>query len=104
MGTVSVLVVEPQNSGLAIASFVLSCRVFGYDMEFAMVEAARSLCSGSDSLFGPFLATEHNQPCAEVYRTAGFTTAPGGWLLEQAATRQVAVPDWLKVRFAMPAL
>jgi predicted enzyme involved in methoxymalonyl-ACP biosynthesis len=52
-----------QNS-VEIAAFVLSCRVFGYGVETAILsERQRSFLIDRDRLVGRFLATTQNHLC-----------------------------------------
>ncbi|HEV2593866.1 MAG TPA: HAD-IIIC family phosphatase [Sphingomicrobium sp.] len=98
MGTIAVLLLTRSHECFEIPVFVLSCRVFGYGMEFAMLEESRKLAEQGTTIFGQFCTTEHNQPCHDVYPNAGFLPAPGGWELPLRPKLQIAVPDWLTVR------
>ncbi len=95
MGTISVLVAQREAGRLAIPYFVLSCRVFGYGMEFAILEAARTRAGPDAALFGRLVETPFNQPCRSVYAEAGFTQSEDGW--ERSAAVPIAVPAWLAV-------
>lgn len=97
MGTIAVLVVEQTADGLGIPVFVLSCRVFGYGMEFALLEQARRFARAGDDLFGALVETPFNQPCRDVYPTAGFHAVAGGWVYRDAAAAPIAFPSWLAV-------
>lgn len=103
MGTIAALVADETADGVAIPYFVLSCRVFGYGMEFALLEQARRLVRGG-ALIGPFQESEFNQPCRAVYAQAGFAAAPGGWRLDDAAAKTIAVPEWLSVNATVEPL
>ena len=97
MGTIAVLLVERAGGRLTIPAFVLSCRVFGYGMEYAILERARHMARPGEALFGAFDETPHNQPCRDVYPTAGFRPVDGGWQLDDAAGRSIDVPGWLTI-------
>ena len=97
MDTISVLLVERAGRGLTIPAFVLSCRVFGYGMEYAILEQARRMAERGEALFGVWEETPHNQPCRDVYPTAGFHRVAGGWQLDDAAAKPIAVPQWLTI-------
>jgi FkbH-like protein len=101
MGTISVLIAERGRDAVEIPVFVLSCRVFGYGMEMALLETVRDLAGGGQALFGHFIETDHNQPCHDVYPEAGFERVDGGWRRNGAAASPIAVPDWLAIE--MPA-
>jgi FkbH-like protein len=98
MGTIAVLLVTNSEKRLEIPIFVLSCRVFGYGMEFAILEEARSLARPGKDLLGLFTTTDHNQPSRDVYRSAGFVSVQKGWELKMASEVSVEVPGWLTLR------
>jgi FkbH-like protein len=95
MGTIAILIAERGPEGVTIPYYVLSCRVFGYGMEFAILEQARNLAAPGEALIGPFTETQFNQPCRDVYRDAGFAAVAGGWRMDDAAAKVIAVPEWL---------
>lgn len=103
MGTIAVLVAQREGGRLTIPTYVLSCRVFGYGMEFAILEEARKLALPGESLFGLFRETEHNQPCREVYPQAGFHAVPDGWQLDAADGAPIKQVAWLQVRAQVSA-
>jgi FkbH-like protein len=97
MGTIGILIAKRDGDGVTIPYYVLSCRVFGYGMEFAILEHARRLMVEDGPLFGPFAETAFNQPCRDVYRDAGFEQVEGGWRLANATRTAIPVPGWLKI-------
>jgi predicted enzyme involved in methoxymalonyl-ACP biosynthesis len=99
-----VLIAEREGDRLEIPFFVLSCRVFGYAMEFAILEHARRFAYPGEAIFGPFTETAFNQPCREVYPTAGFTQIEGGWLLDRASEKPIRIEPWLAVESALPII
>ncbi|QJU59808.1 HAD-IIIC family phosphatase [Sphingomonas sp. AP4-R1] len=103
MGTISVLIAERDKGRLTVPIYVLSCRVFGYGMEFAILEEARKLAVPGQAMFGPLAETPFNQPCREVYPDAGFVPAEGGWLRENAERAPIAVESWLMIDSTIPA-
>lgn len=102
MGTVSALAVERRGGYLVIDAFVLSCRVFGYGMEFAILEAVRQLAKSSDVIQGTLVHTPHNQPCHGVYPAAGFVQDERGW--QRSGTGPIAIAPWLNVMIDVPDL
>lgn len=96
MGTISVLIAEQQPDQVVISTFVLSCRVFGYAMEYAIIEALCSAIPAGVKIAGAFEETPHNQPCHAVYPQAGFHRVDGGWLRDENAS-PITVAEWLKV-------
>jgi FkbH-like protein len=97
MGTISVLIAEREGGQLAVPYFVLSCRVFGYAMEFAILEYARRFARPGEAMFGPFAETAFNQPCRDVYSTAGFMPIEGGWQLADADAKPIHIEPWLTI-------
>lgn len=89
MGVVSILVLE----GEEILVWVLSCRVFGFGIETALLNVARRT---SSVLHGSIVETPNNQPCREVYATNGFEkTGEGTW--EWRSETIPPDPAWLTV-------
>lgn len=78
MGTISVAVVEETARGIEIPAFVLSCRVFGYGMEDALINLLKRWRPGT-SIFGHFKETAHNEPCRTTYPRNGFTWENSEW-------------------------
>lgn len=97
-GLVSAMILRPnpeQPKALEIENWVMSCRVFGRELEFeAMniaVEVARQ--RGVQALYADYIATSKNDVIKELYPSLGFasvspTTATNGatrWVLDLAA-------------------
>jgi FkbH-like protein len=81
-GLVSVLIARRDRQvpgALEIANWVMSCRVFGRQLEDEamniLVEMARA--RGAQSLRGAIIATRKNGVIAELYRNLGFEPEPG---------------------------
>ena len=83
MGVVCCCVAKLEADALHVPVFVLSCRVFGYGVETAVLErlkqdAARHF--GAPRLRGQLVHTDHNKPCRSMYADHGFREqAPGVW-------------------------
>jgi FkbH-like protein len=80
MGNVGIAIVTFNADHVRIPVFVLSCRVFGYGVETALLsEAVRRAKhkGGNESLPGPVIgdykANAQNHPCRNMYRDHGFT-------------------------------
>jgi FkbH-like protein len=80
MGNVGIAIVTFNADHVRIPVFVLSCRVFGYGVETALLsEAVRRAKNkgGNTSLPGPVIgdykANAQNHPCRNMYRDHGFT-------------------------------
>jgi len=81
-----------------IPVFVLSCRVFGYGVETAMLAQMSRLCmqAGMPKLIGRFRATSQNHPGREMYRDHGFQ--PSGNDFVWACDTTIADVPWATVR------
>jgi FkbH-like protein len=104
-GLVSVMLLRPavEPGVLEIDTWVMSCRVFGRQLEHeAMsiaVEAARK--RGIKALRAEYIPTERNGVVADLFRELGFAAAPesppGGasrWILETA--EYIATPTYIR--------
>lgn len=100
MGTVAVMLLEVTPEAARIPLFVLSCRVFGYGIEHALLAAVMRLLSesgrGSLPLEGLYVETPHNEPCRKVYPENGFTWDGKVWRNANPTPRPD--PSWLKVQ------
>jgi FkbH-like protein len=101
MGVVCVAVVELGEEA-RIPIFVLSCRVFGYAFETAMLDAivdlARAASKGGRTVVrGAFRETSHNQPCRQMYPDHGFQWSGSEWVLEGEKVSTRPVPQWLSL-------
>jgi FkbH-like protein len=75
MGTVCVAVVTESEQVAEIPIFVLSCRVFGYGVETAMLNDIATRCgvgSKGKSLVGEYRPNTQNHPCKNMYADHGF--------------------------------
>ncbi len=94
MGIISVAVLQETARGVEIPVFVLSCRVFGFGMETALLNCIRNWRPGR-ALYGHFKETPYNQPCHKVYPQNGFDWRDGLWVSVEG--REIADPPWLAV-------
>jgi FkbH-like protein len=94
MGTISVAVVEETERGIEIPAFVLSCRVFGYGMEDALINLLKRWRPRT-TIFGQFKETPHNQPCRSTYPRNGFSWEQFEWVFRDGASASDA--PWLTV-------
>lgn len=95
MGIVSVLVARTANGIVDIEAFVLSCRVFGYGMETAVL---KRLADDHKELpiRGRIVETPVNDPCRSVFREHGFTDEGGNvWLLKPKS--EITLKPWLRM-------
>ncbi|MDF2231836.1 HAD-IIIC family phosphatase [Albimonas sp. CAU 1670] len=102
MGVISVLAADAAAEGsqgqVDVPAFVLSCRVFGYGAETALLaETLRWAESRGQGVRARIVPTLVNGPCREVYAEAGF--APAGenaWTWSPGDPIPQA-PEWLTV-------
>ena len=73
-GIVSVLIAEAMDAVAHIRLFILSCRVFKRDMEYAMLDSLIAVCArkGLAAIRGYYYSTERNGIVKELYKDAGF--------------------------------
>ncbi|MFA6700449.1 MAG: hypothetical protein WCS28_09815, partial [Thiomicrospira sp.] len=71
---VAALVVSVQGDQWCIDNFVMSCRVMGRSIEQAVINRLARLAEqqGVRRLCGRFIASERNQPVADLYAGLGF--------------------------------
>lgn len=100
MGIVSIAVVRESAERLEIPVFVLSCRVFGYRIEDAVLNAAkRRAAKASLPVVGHYRETPHNAPCRGVYPGNGFVWDGAAWVFSAAAgASPIGDARWLRVR------
>jgi FkbH-like protein len=80
MGTVCILIIQQEKNFLDILTFVLSCRVFGYGIEKAMLNQLKSFALNRNlPIRGRYLPTERNQPCEHVFRDNFFEFSEDYW-------------------------
>lgn len=93
MGIVGVLVVT-MGQAPEISHFVLSCRVFGFGLECAMVQSVLRAYAGTP-ITAQLVETPVNGPCRDVFEVNGFTHDGVQWIA--GAPDADAVPSWLTV-------
>jgi FkbH-like protein len=99
MGIVSIIVFEKKENSIEILVFVLSCRVFGYKVEVAILNEVkrRAQQKGVKEIRGEYIATASNSPCSLVYSDAQFVKKEGCWLFPVSDKIKVNEPEWLKI-------
>ncbi|WP_170133926.1 HAD-IIIC family phosphatase [Palleronia aestuarii] len=101
MGVIAVLVASYDDRGASIPVFVLSCRVFGYDVETVLLNTVKqdALARGCGLVAGWHVETMVNAPCRDTYAQNGFVETGGQWVWTEACPR-IDDPKWLDVRSA----
>lgn len=99
MGVVSIIVYEKKNKNINILIFVLSCRVFGYDVEVAILNQVKRFAQEAevDEIIGEYIETASNKPCSLVYSKAGFVKELQGWRYALTDSVGIRDPKWLKI-------
>jgi FkbH-like protein len=82
MGVISIAVYEETNRGIEIIAFVLSCRVFGYGIESALLSYIKQR-RPSAIIYGHFKKTPYNEPCHRTYPDNGFSWENSEWVLSE---------------------
>jgi FkbH-like protein len=105
-GLVSVMILRPDPvdaAAMEIDTWVMSCRVFGRQLEDEAMNIAveAALGRGARTVRARYLPTERNGVIADLYRNLGFDAAPGGaddktrqWELDLA--RYAARPTFIE--------
>ncbi len=94
MGQICVAVLEIGADQARIPAFVLSCRVFGYGMETAVINAIKRKAGGLP-IVGLYRETASNEPCRRMYPDNGFVWDGQAWTYEGSDVP--ADPSWLAV-------
>jgi len=98
MGTTCVAVVHVDAGEMRLLPFVLSCRVFGYGIERAVMNHLKLVAQqrGVRRVVGRYAPTPQNAPCKDFLADNGFTQEGGAWVMipDSAAMPN---PEWLRV-------
>jgi predicted enzyme involved in methoxymalonyl-ACP biosynthesis len=81
-----------------IPVFVLSCRVFGYGVETALlnhVKRSAGFPGRGKQILGRYVATAFNEPGQDTYARHGFTEEGDAWVYRGGGA--IEDPDWLTV-------
>ena len=98
MGTVSVAVTQERSDQIEIPIFVLSCRVFGYGVETALlnhIKRSAGFPGRGRQITGRYVTTAVNEPCRDTYAQHGFTQDGEMWVYRGEGA--IEDPDWLTV-------
>ncbi len=100
MGLICATLLDLTGHEISIPVFVLSCRVFGYGIEHAVLSAIKRLAHGelggkNRPIRGAYRETAHNEPCRRMYPESGFSREDGSWVIREVDDREY--PGWLAV-------
>jgi len=95
MGVVGIMRVDWHPDRIEIPIFVLSCRAFGFGIEYALLNAVRRLAPDSCPVVGHYKETQFNQVCREFYPTSGMRWDGSNWTarIEELSP----APEWLTI-------
>jgi len=109
-GLVGVVSAERFDAEMRIADFVLSCRVFGREIERVMVHAVveHARAEGTATVVAEYLPTPRNLPTLEFWRRSGFgeesTASPAepapSVVFRWSAARPYPAPDFIAIEHA----
>jgi len=97
MGVVGVMRVDLSEPHAEIPVFVLSCRVFGFGIEYALLNALRRLLPGDRQIIGHYRETQANGPGRQLYANSGFTWNGTHWTASVADLPPD--PAWLRIEY-----
>ncbi len=102
-GLVSAAVLKFGESSLEIEAFVLSCRVFGFGIETALMNAIKrmALAAERNAILARLVVTPHNTPCRDFLSDHGFRLAGDIWRCDSFSG--LVDPPWLAVSSAETA-
>jgi FkbH-like protein len=99
MGTTCIAVARFEASEARMLPFVLSCRVFGYGIEFAVMNQLKRIAvqRGAARIIGRYLPTPVNSPCKDFLVESGFASDGDQWVFDLANGPVLPEPAWLQV-------
>lgn len=98
MGVTCVAVTKQTRDQVELIAFVLSCRVFGYQFEYAMMNHIMRVVKErhAATLVGRYVATPQNMPCKDFFKNANFVESGDQWLFDLTKPLQ-ADASWIHV-------
>jgi FkbH-like protein len=82
-GLIAVALARPEGRSYRLDTFLMSCRVLGRKLEYALIERVVEHVrrAGAAMLYGEFVPTKKNAPAAAFLSDAGFVAVPdrAGW-------------------------
>ncbi len=101
MGVVGVMKVDLKQDRIEIPIFVLSCRAFGFGIEYALLNSIKRLAHEESIIVGHYKETQSNQPCRQLYPASGMRWNGASWMGKVAELPPD--PAWLKIENRIPA-
>jgi FkbH-like protein len=102
MGTTCVAVAEFGPTEMRILPFVLSCRVFGFGIEYGVMNHLRQIARqrGILRIIGRYKATPQNTPSKDFFASSGFVQLDDEVWSSDTAAESPRVPAWLMITVA----
>lgn len=101
MGVVGVMRVDRKPDGIEVPIFVLSCRAFGFGIEYALLNSVKALVRGDHAIVGLYKETQFNEPCRKLYPASGMRWDGTRWIGRIADLP--SDPAWLKIESGITA-
>jgi predicted enzyme involved in methoxymalonyl-ACP biosynthesis len=96
MDCISILIAVEKLDYIEIPIFVLSCRVFGYRAEDAILNVVKGRAKTLNKpIIGIYKETMYNSPCKEVYKNNGFELRNGKWIFDDFSAALIQA-EWFK--------
>ncbi len=95
MGVVGIMRVDWHSGRIEVPIFVLSCRAFGFGIEYALLNAVRKLAPGDCRVVGHYKETPFNQVCRQFYPASGMRWDGSNWIARIAELPPD--PSWLTI-------
>ena len=100
MGVVGVMRIDRKLDRVEIPIFVLSCRVFGFGIEYALLNSVKRLAADGQGIVGHYKETQFNQPCRQLYPASGMHWMGSSWV--GRVGELPPDPVWLTVENRIP--
>jgi FkbH-like protein len=104
-GIIACMVCRKDGNSWLIDTFVMSCRVFGRNVEDAFVQAIREKAGkrGISRIIGEYVPSDRNKMIEDLYQRLDFQIGPNvqgrnrRWIAETIETK--AAPEWIDVEW-----
>jgi FkbH-like protein len=101
MGVVGIMQIDRHFDRIEIPVFVLSCRAFGFGIEYALLNAVRMLAPDDCLVVGHYKETQFNQVCRQFYPASGMRWDGSRWSARIGELH--AAPRWLTIENTLAA-
>ena len=101
MGVVGVMRVDWKQDRIEIPIFVLSCRAFGFGIEYALLNSVKRLAPEESVIVGHYKETQSNQPGRQLYSASGMNWKGTSWTGK--VSELPPDPAWLRIENRIPS-